>query len=53
MEKYLLVVRKELTNKRLTYEAKLNLGKNQAINFRILKNQEFLQLLDRPKIGMS
>ena len=44
------MVRKELTKKQQTYEAKPNLGKNGAIDFRI---QEFLPLSDRPHIEMS
>ena len=37
--------KKESTKKQQTYEAKPNLGKNCAINFHVLKNQEFLPLL--------
>ena len=39
-----------MTKKQQTYEAKPNLGKNGAIDFRI---QEFLPLSDRPHIEMS
>jgi len=38
--KCFLVVRKILTKKQQTYEAKPNLGKNLVIDFRTLKNQD-------------
>jgi len=44
-----LVVRKESTQKQQKYEVKPNLGKNYSIDFRILKNDEFPTLSDRPQ----